>query len=100
VGLDALAKHRFDQLSFGEQRMALLARAMVKSPPLLILDEPCLGLDGAHRRQFLALVDRIAAQRYTQVLYVSHEAGELPECINQRLQLVPHEGGGYTAVVS
>jgi molybdate transport system ATP-binding protein len=100
VGLDALAKHRFDQLSFGEQRLALLARAMVKSPPLLILDEPCIGLDGAHRRQFLALVDRIAAQGYTQVLYVSHEAGELPECINQRLQLVPHPDGGYTAAVS
>jgi molybdate transport system ATP-binding protein len=99
VGLDALRDHRFDQLSFGEQRMALLARAMVKSPPLLILDEPCLGLDGPHRRQFLALVDRIAQQGYTQVLYVSHEAAELPACINQWLQLVPHAQGGYTAEV-
>jgi molybdate transport system ATP-binding protein len=100
VGLDALAQHRFDQLSFGEQRLALLARAMVKSPPLLILDEPCIGLDGAHRQQFLALVERIARQGYTQVLYVSHVAEELPQCINQWLQLVPHENGGSTAVVS
>lgn len=100
VGLDALAEHRFDQLSFGEQRLALLARAMVKSPQLLILDEPCIGLDGAHKQQLIALVNRIAAQGHTQILYVSHVAEELPACINQWLQLVPHENGGHTAVVS
>jgi molybdate transport system ATP-binding protein len=100
VGLDELAQHRFDQLSFGEQRMALLARAMVKSPPLLILDEPCIGLDLAHRLRFLALVDRIATQGYTQILFVSHVPEDLPACINQWLQLVPHADGGSTAQVS
>jgi molybdate transport system ATP-binding protein len=100
VGLDALAEHRFDQLSFGEQRLALLARAMVKSPLLLILDEPCIGLDGAHKKQLLALINRIAAQGHTQILYVSHVAEELPACINQWMQLVPHANGGHTAIVS
>ncbi|MET0377576.1 MAG: ATP-binding cassette domain-containing protein [Spongiibacteraceae bacterium] len=100
VGLEALAEHRFDQLSFGEQRLALLARAMVKSPPLLILDEPCLGLDGAHRELFLALVDTIAAQNHTQILYVNHVAEEMPHCINQWLALEPHAEGGYTAHVT
>jgi molybdate transport system ATP-binding protein len=100
VGLDALAEHRFNQLSFGEQRLALLARAMVKSPPLLILDEPCLGLDSEHRQHFLALVDRIAAQGHTQILYVNHVIDEMPACINQLLELVPHQAGGYTALVT
>jgi len=100
VGLQSLAEHRFDQLSFGEQRLALLARAMVKSPPLLILDEPCLGLDGDHRRLFLALVDRIAEQNHTQILYVNHVVEEMPACINQLLELIPHAAGGYTARVT
>lgn len=100
VGLEAMATERFDQLSFGQQRLALLARAMVKSPPLLILDEPCLGLDASHRRHFLALVDRIAASGPTQILFVSHDPNDLPACINQWLALVPHEGGGSTARVS
>ena len=101
MGLDELAQHRFDQLSFGEQQVALLARAMVKSPPLLIiLDEPCIGLDGVYKQQFLALVDHIAAHGHTQILFVSHIVEELPACINQWLQLVPHTMGGHTARVS
>ncbi len=100
AGLEELATARFDRLSFGQQRMALLARALVKTPPLLILDEPCLGLDAAHRERFLALVDRVAAAGHTQVLYVSHEPTHLPRCINQWLRLVPHPAGGSTAEVN
>ena len=100
AGLDDLAKTPFGELSFGQQRLALLARAMVKSPLILILDEPCLGLDRAHRQQILNLVDQIAHHQRSHVLYVSHVADELPSCINQRLQLVTHKQGGYTGTVS
>jgi len=97
VGLTDFARSPFGQLSFGQQRLAMLARAMVKSPLILILDEPCIGLDQAHRQHILALVDAIAARGDCHILYVSHSAGELPACINQRLELVPTIAGGYSA---
>ncbi|MBI9097898.1 MAG: molybdate ABC transporter ATP-binding protein ModF, partial [Spirochaetaceae bacterium] len=49
IRLDHKAKKPFQSLSFGEQRMVLIVRAMIKHPPLLILDEPCQGLDEINR---------------------------------------------------
>ena len=50
LGMSDRADEPFNRLSFGDQRLVLIARAMVKHPPLLILDEPCLGLDDMNRR--------------------------------------------------
>jgi molybdate transport system ATP-binding protein len=86
--LDSLGREPFDTLSFGLQRMVLLARAMVKSPVILILDEPCLGLDGHHTQIILRAIDHIAEHTDTQILFVSHCASEMPACINQRLEFV------------
>ncbi len=94
-----LREQRFERLSFGQQRMILLARALVKSPRILILDEPCIGLDEQQRARLLGAVDQIAAQSQIQILFVSHRADEIPDCINQRLELIPCHAGGYTAVV-
>jgi molybdate transport system ATP-binding protein len=99
LGLGELEHSAFDTLSFGLQRMVLLARAMVKSPVILILDEPCLGLDAPHRRTVLNAIDHIAANSDTHILYVSHCAGEMPNCINQRLQFVP-DGNGFAVQCS
>ncbi len=93
LGLAKYARQGFDELSFGLQRMVLLARAMVKSPIILLLDEPTLGLDGHHRKLVLGAIDHIAAHSDTQIIFVSHSAGDVPECINQHLQFVPVEGG-------
>jgi molybdate transport system ATP-binding protein len=93
LGLADYERDSFDSLSFGIQRMVLLARAMVKSPLILILDEPCLGLDGPHRRTVLRAIDHIADNSDTQVVYVSHSAGEMPTCINQHLQFIPGAEG-------
>ena len=87
LGLEALAGTPFPHLSQGEQRMVLLARAMIKPPRLLILDEPCQGLDRSNRRGILATVDRIAASGLTTILFVTHHADELPACIRRRLDL-------------
>lgn len=92
-------EQRFDRLSFGQQRMILLARAMVKSPPILILDEPCIGLDGEQKARLLGAVDQIANCGQTRILFVSHRQEDIPDCINQYLDLVPAEQGGYTALI-
>ena len=100
MGLEDIATHFFNQISFGQQRLAMLARAMVKSPLVLILDEPCIGLDRPHRELILALTDKIAERGDCHILYVSHSANEMPRCINQQLTLVPHPSGGYTGLVT
>ncbi len=98
-GLASRRGARFGELSFGEQRLALIARAMVKSPPLLILDEPYIALDADNRHRIGTIIDAIAAGGHTSILFVSHDAEDEPGCINQWLQLVP-AAQGFTAVVS
>jgi molybdate transport system ATP-binding protein len=95
LGILPMAERPFDGLSYGERRMALIARAMVKSPLLLILDEPCQGLDRANRRRMLKLIDRIGSSTGTRIIYVSHYEEEIPSCINRVLRLRrAGEGGG------
>lgn len=86
----------FGQLSFGQQKLALLARSLVKSPPILILDEPLVGLDDYHRALFLSLLARVVSQAQTQLLYVSHTVGEKPGFLNRRLTYVG-DGGWESA---
>lgn len=85
LNIEALGQEYYDTISFGQQRLVLLARAMLKHPNVLILDEPCVGLDDQHRELILALVDLIATSTSTHILYVSHTQGERPRCINQRI---------------
>ena len=80
-----LAGEYYHELSFGQQRLVLLARAMVKHPAILILDEPCVGLDDHYRALILGTVDLIAATTATQIIYVSHTDDERPACINQHI---------------
>jgi molybdate transport system ATP-binding protein len=75
------------QLSEGQQRLALLARAMIRTPDLLVLDEPCQGLAPASRDEIHAAVNRLVAAGHTQVLYVTHHPEDLPDCIEYVLEL-------------
>ena len=74
LGMSERADTPFQKLSYGDQRLLLIARAMVKHPPLLILDEPCLGLDDMNRQLVLALIEKICAGSETSVIYVNHHA--------------------------
>jgi molybdate transport system ATP-binding protein len=70
------------------QRICMLARAMVKNPSLLILDEPCLGLDFERQEQFKNLIDEICRMSNLTLIYVSHYQHEMPESIRFSLKLV------------
>jgi molybdate transport system ATP-binding protein len=87
LGLAAHAHEAFGQLSFGQQRLVLLGRAAVKRPRLLILDEPCQGLDAEQRLTVLAAVDRVVAQTGASLIFVTHHLNEVPRCITHFLRL-------------
>ena len=74
LGLEDRTDQPFNQLSYGDRRLLLIARAMVKHPQLLILDEPCMGLDDLNRQLVLALIEKICAGNETTVIYVNHHA--------------------------
>ena len=83
---------KFNSLSFGQQRILLVVRAMVKHPPLLILDEPTVGLDDENTRLFINLIVAIASQRKVAIIYVSHRTE--PELNPDRIfELRPSSGG-------
>ncbi|GGA68399.1 ABC transporter [Neiella marina] len=82
-----LAKKLFHQLSYGEQRLILVIRALVKSPLLLILDEPLQGLDEANAQLVLTAVNRIIESGSSQLLYVSHREEPGLHCDCRTLQL-------------
>ena len=86
-GLGAHAEQPLGSLSAGLQRMTLLARALVKSPDLLIFDEPCQGLDHAHRTIFLEAVESLMASGAATVIYVTHRQDEIPRGVTQVLRL-------------
>ncbi|MBL4573261.1 MAG: ATP-binding cassette domain-containing protein [Gammaproteobacteria bacterium] len=96
LGLEQLEEQYYHEISFGQQRLVLLARAMIKSPRILILDEPCVGLDDFHRQLILKVLDAIAERSLTNILYVSHVADEQPNCINKLLRFKKQEGGGFS----
>ncbi|MCL6265123.1 ATP-binding cassette domain-containing protein [Flagellimonas myxillae] len=72
LGMEDKKGTQFLELTQGQKRLVMTARAMVKHPPLLILDEPTAGLDDANASLFIALVNKIALESNTTIVFVSH----------------------------
>lgn len=87
LGVTQVMAQPLQKLSKGEQRLVMLARALIKNPPLLILDEPCQGLDIAAVEYFKSVVDAVCASEERTLVYVSHYPHEIPDCVSRTYKL-------------
>jgi molybdate transport system ATP-binding protein len=85
--LSHVSKMPLHSISAGLQRMILLARALVKNPPLLVLDEPCQGLDQQQSDKFVSLIDHVCSSSNKTLIYVSHDKTNVPTCVEKVLLL-------------
>ena len=85
-GLEEYKDTLVNELPLGKQRLALLGRTIVKNPELLILDEPCQGLDQQQTQHFNSLVDELC-KNGTTLIYVGHFESQIPNCIEKRILL-------------
>lgn len=95
-GLDEYKDTLMNELPLGKQRLALLARTIVKNPEILILDEPCQGLDQQQTTHFNKLVDELC-KNGTTLIYVGHFEAQIPGCIEKRILL---ENGEVKSIAS
>ena len=86
-GIADLKDRSFLQLSSGEQRLVLLARAFVKDPELLVLDEPLHGLDMRNRRLAKDVIETFCEREGKTLIMVTHYQEELPSVIDHQLYL-------------
>ena len=89
-GIESFEQRPFLSLSSGEQRLVLLARAFVKAPQLLILDEPLHGLDSQNRQLVKDIIQTYSQLPGKTLIMVTHYEEELPACFTLRKQLTKH----------
>ena len=89
--VDHFSNQLLKNLSLGKQRLVLLARALVKDPPLLLLDEPSQGLDEEQAELLKNLIEQICEHANKTLIYVTHLKEEIPSCVTKFIQL---ENGG------
>jgi len=90
-GILHLKDKSFMSISSGEQRLCLLARAFVKNPALLILDEPLHGLDVSNKLKVKEIIEKYCEDPDKTLIYVTHYINEIPDCINNQFLLIKHK---------
>lgn len=85
--IEHIAQKRLNQVPLENQRFCLLARAMIKSPALLILDEAAQGMDDEQRILFRETVNHIGSHPQVSMIYVSHYDEDIPEVVDKELVL-------------
>jgi len=95
LGLSSVRDKKLSQISTGQQRLIMLLRAFIKNPPLLILDEPCQGLDQWQTDAFVKLVEDYCRKTGASLIYISHYASEIPAVVTSVLELSGDGKGGY-----
>lgn len=86
-GIEEYRHTLFSRTPAAVQRACLLARALVKNPPLLVLDEPTQGLDFARQLFFRDLIDELCRLTNVTLIYVSHFSEHIPTCVDHHLHL-------------
>ena len=87
LGLARRADYTFDMLSKGERQNVLIARALFSQPEILVLDEPCTGLDIYNRAYLFQTLEQLAASRTLTIIYVTHYVEEIKPMFDQCLLL-------------
>jgi ABC-type molybdenum transport system ATPase subunit/photorepair protein PhrA len=87
LGLAGVSSRAFADLAPCDRRLVLLARAAVHDPALLILDEPCLGLDQPSRERLLAAIEAAALALHAGMIFVTHDPTEIPSSVTKLLVL-------------
>ncbi len=87
IGMKSRGQTPFRNLSFGDQRLVLIARALIKVPKLLILDEPTQGLDELNRKSVLDFIEDMAKENISTILYVSHREDEFRKFFLQHVRI-------------
>ena len=87
LGIEDKSERKMKELSQGERQRAMIARTLMANAKLLILDEPCEGLDIGAREKFLGGLARLAKARLTTMVYVTHRTDEIPLGFNHAMLL-------------
>ena len=99
-GFEGRESENFGNLSYGEQRAILILRSAVKTPEILILDEPCHGLDEQYRSKILQLMELIGNGGTTTMLHVTHDPSEVLPCEKHILELHPDKDPMFSIITN